>query len=104
MLWAFSAAYHFLCLSLEFDGFLNRKHTLRALSVRRSVVHLEPPTPSSSSEDAWVEASRGPDTVPPWVAIVGDIPSTLGSSDVVVLRNEELGLLGFPRACLLPTD
>jgi hypothetical protein len=34
---------------------------------------------------------------------MGDISSALRSSDVVVLGNEELGLLGFPRVPLLPT-
>jgi hypothetical protein len=36
MPWAISVAYHFLCLSFEFDSFLNRKHTLGDLSFHRS--------------------------------------------------------------------
>jgi hypothetical protein len=35
---------------------------------------------------------------------MSDTPPTLRSSDVVVLRNEVLGLPGFPRPYLLPTD
>jgi hypothetical protein len=33
---------------------------------------------------------------------MGDLPSDLGSSDVVALGNGEFGLPGFPRAPLLP--
>jgi hypothetical protein len=57
MPWAISIFYHLLCLSWEFDSFLNRKHTLGALSFHRSVARPEPSTPSSSSEAAQVEAS-----------------------------------------------
>jgi hypothetical protein len=32
------------------------------------------------------------------------MPPAPGSSDVVVLKNEELGVPGFPRLPLLPTD
>jgi hypothetical protein len=89
MLWAFSVAYHFWCLSLEFDGFfLNRKYTLGALSFRRSVAHPEPPTPSSSNEVMQVEASRGSNSDPPQRDVVGDTPSAPVSSDVAVLKDE----------------
>jgi hypothetical protein len=104
MLCAFSAAYHFLCLSLEFDGLLNRKHTLGALSFHRSTARPKPPTPSASSKATRVKALRGPDSDLPQRAVVGDISSTARSPDVVVLGNEELGLPGIPRAPLLPTD
>jgi hypothetical protein len=65
MSWAFSVAYHFLCLSLEFNSFLNRKCTLEALSFRGSAAWPEPPTPSSSCEAVRVEVSRGPNSDPP---------------------------------------
>jgi hypothetical protein len=35
---------------------------------------------------------------------MSDMPPALGSFDVVVLRNEELGVPGFSRLPLLPTD
>jgi hypothetical protein len=71
---------------------LIRKHTLGALSFHWSVARPEPPTPSSSSETAWVETSRGPNSSPSRKATVGDISSAPGSSDVMVLANKELGL------------
>jgi hypothetical protein len=77
---------------------------LGALSFHRSAARLEPSTPSSSSEAAQVEASRGPDSDPTRRSVVGDTPSILGSSDVAALGDEELGLPGFPRAPPLPTD
>jgi hypothetical protein len=77
---------------------------LGALSFHRSMAQPEPPTPSSSSETARVEASRGPNSDPPWRAVMGDISSTPRCSDVLVLGNEELGLPGFPRAPLLLTN
>jgi hypothetical protein len=64
---------------------LNRKRTLGALSIRRSVARLEPPTPSSSDETTWVETSRGPNSSPSQKATIGDIPSAPGSSDATVL-------------------
>jgi hypothetical protein len=89
---------------LGIQWLLNRKCTLGALSFHRSMAQPEPPIPSSPSEIVWVETLRGPDPSLSWKATVGDIPSAPGSSDVVVLGSEELGLLGFSRAPLLPTD
>jgi hypothetical protein len=83
---------------------LDRKHTLGALSFRHSVTQLEPPTPSSSRDTTQAEASRGPNSDPPRIAAMSDTPPAPGSSDVVVLRNEEFGLPVFPRPPLLPTD
>jgi lysozyme family protein len=65
MPWAFFAAYHFLCLSMEFNSFLNRIHTLGALSFRHSMARPEPPMPSSPREAVRVEALRGPNSDPP---------------------------------------
>jgi hypothetical protein len=47
-------------------------------------------------------SSRDPDPNPSREAAVGDLPSTLGSSDIMALGNEELGLPEFPRMPLLP--
>jgi hypothetical protein len=73
----------------------NRKRTLGALSFHRLVARLEPPAPSFSSETAWVETLRGLESSPSQKAVIGDIPSSPGSSDVMALGNEELGLSGF---------
>jgi hypothetical protein len=93
-----------LVLEHGIQWFWNGKGNLGALSFRRLVAQPKPPTPSSSSKAALVEASRGPDSDPPQRAIMGDTPSALRSSDVVVLGNEELVLPGFSRAPLLPPD
>jgi hypothetical protein len=77
-----------LLLEREFDSFLNRKHTMGALSFHRSVARPKPPSPSSSCEATRVEASRGPDSEPPQRVIVGDLSSAPRSSDVVVLEND----------------
>jgi hypothetical protein len=69
---------------------------LGALSFRRSAAQPECLTPLSSSEVTRVQATIGLDSDLPQRAIVGDIPSASGSSDVAVLRNKELGLPGFP--------
>jgi hypothetical protein len=73
---------------------------LGAMSFHRSAARPEPSTPSSSSEAARVEASRGSDSDPPQRAVVGDTPSAPGSYDVVVLGDQVLGLPGFSRVPL----
>jgi hypothetical protein len=102
MPWAFPTAYHFMWLRLEFDGFLNRKHTLGALSFRHSVGQPEPLTPSSASEAMRVEALRGPDSNPPRRAVMGDTPSTPGSPDVVVWETRSWGCRDFPKRSFSP--
>jgi hypothetical protein len=73
------------------------------LSPVQEVARPEPLTPSSLSETTRVETLRGPGSSLSRKAATCDIPSAPGSSDAVVLGNEELGLPGFPRAPLLPT-
>jgi hypothetical protein len=100
--WAFPTAYHFMWLSLEFDGFLNRKHTLGALSFHRSVGQPEPLTPSSASGATRVETLRGLDSDPPRRAILGDTPSAPGSPGVVVWEMRNWGCRDFPKSPFCP--
>jgi hypothetical protein len=97
-------AYHSWCLTMNLDGFLNRKHTLGVLNFHHSMTHLEPPTPLSSSEVTRVGASGGLDSSLPWDVIVGDVPLAPGYLDVTVLGDWELGMPSFPRMPSLSAD
>jgi hypothetical protein len=66
------------------------------MSFHHSVAQPEPPMPSPLNKAAGMGAARGPDSNTPQRAIMGDTLSALGSSDVVILGDEELGLPGFP--------
>jgi hypothetical protein len=54
-----------LVLEHGIQQFLNRIHTLGALSFRHSMARPEPPMPSSPREAVRVEALRGPNSDPP---------------------------------------
>jgi hypothetical protein len=51
-----------------------------------------------------VEASRGPDSSPPWEVVTGDVLPTPGSLDVMVPGDRELGMPGFPQTLSLSVD